>query len=102
MVSPRDSSARTQGDISGLFVLTMAAGPLLLPALGLRLADIAFAPALVFAVWAGTRCLAASSRVPGRRRGWATAAVACGLGAAAAAVATATVIGHAPATAGLY
>src|SRR3954452_14644297 len=98
----RDSSARNQGDISGLFVLTTAAGPLLLPALGLRLADIAFAPAVVFAAWAATRCWSASARVPDRRRGWALAAVACGLGAAAAAVATAAAIGHSSATAGLY
>src|SRR4051812_42552584 len=102
MVSPRDSSARTQGDISGLFVLTMAAGPLLLPALGLRLADIAFAPAIVFAAWAATRCWSATTRVLERRQGWAIFAVACGLGAAAAAVATITAIGHASATAGLY
>src|SRR3954471_4890601 len=98
----RDSSARNQGDISGLFVLTMAAGPLLLPALGLKLAEIAFAPALVFAAWAATRCWSASGRVPERRRAWATAALASGLGAAAAAVATASAMGHASTTAGLY
>src|SRR4051794_34329964 len=102
MGAPRHTSARNPGDISGLFVLTMAAGPLLLPALGLRMADIAFVPALVFAAWAASRCWSASARVRDRRRGWATAAVACGLGVAAAAVATAAAIGHAPATPGLH
>src|SRR3989440_13066035 len=94
MAPRRDTNtARNKGDISGVFVLTMAAGPVLLPALGIQLHQIAFAPSLVFAVWAATRCWSASIRLPERRRAWASASVACWLGAIASAGAIATAIG---------
>jgi diguanylate cyclase (GGDEF)-like protein len=101
MSRPSDST-RHHGDISGLFVLTVAAGPMLLPALGIALKDIAFAPSLVFACWAASRCWSAARRAPERRAAWATLGLACGIAAVASAVSIATAIGGTWQNAGLY
>jgi diguanylate cyclase (GGDEF)-like protein/putative nucleotidyltransferase with HDIG domain len=93
---------RSQDDISGVFVLAMAAGPLLLPAIGLKLGDVAFAPSLVFACWAASRCWSAATRVPERRVAWIAASVGLALGALASAVAIASAITGLLPDAGLY
>ena len=89
-------------DVSALFVVLIAAGPLLLPALGVELRDIAFAvPTAVLAVTTAV-CAGAGRRAPARRRMWSCFAVASGLGCLASLAALASALGGFPLTGAFY
>jgi diguanylate cyclase (GGDEF)-like protein/putative nucleotidyltransferase with HDIG domain len=87
-------STPTPSDISALFVIAIAAGPFLLPVLGVDVGDIAFAvPALVlgFATLSG---LAAAGRAPTRRAVWVWLAIAAAAATAASGVAVASALAN--------
>ena len=85
----RNPSPSSSNDVSALFVIAIAAGPFLLPVLGVDVGDIVFAlPALVLGL-AAAAGLAAARHAPSRRAIWLWLSV--GMGAAATASAIAVV-----------
>ncbi len=81
-------------DISALFVLAIAAGPFLLPVLGVDVGDIAFAvPALVLGM-AAIAGLAAAGRTRSRRAVWVWLSVAAAVAALASGIAVASALAN--------
>jgi diguanylate cyclase (GGDEF)-like protein len=74
-------------DISAAFVVAFAAGPFLLPLLGVDVGDLAFVLPTAVLVWASVRTTAAAGRAPARRVMWISFAVATACAAAASGIA---------------
>jgi len=70
-------------DSSAAFAVAIAAGPFVLPVLGIRPADLVFAVPVVVLAYAMAICMAAARRGGPRRGAWATFAAACGTACAA-------------------
>ncbi len=83
-------------------MIALAAGPFVLPVLGVRLADLLFGVPLVVLPWAAAAALAAGRRRPERSGAWRWIAVACASAAFASALGVVTQVAGAGATAGLY
>ena len=79
------ASSTKAGDITGLFAI-IAAAPILLPALGVELASLAFAVPVVVLAYATMRCAAATRRTRERRRVWLALTATAGLAAVASSV----------------
>jgi diguanylate cyclase (GGDEF)-like protein len=70
-------------DTSGAFVLALAAGPFVLPIIGVRLQDLLFAVPFVMCVWGMVMAAGAARQRADRRLMWLSFAAACGIAAAA-------------------
>src|SRR4051794_36198806 len=98
----RGTMVQQRRDSSGAFVLALAAGPFLLPVIGLHLRDLMFAIPLLTSVGGATMATAAARRRPERRLPWSWFAAACGIAAVASILGLVAAIAHTEPTAALY
>jgi diguanylate cyclase (GGDEF)-like protein len=89
-------------DSSGAFVLVLAAGPFLLPVIGVRPHDLLFALPLLTCVWATCMAFAAARRCPVRRTAWICFGASCGIAGAASLLAIVSAVSGGVDTVSLY
>jgi diguanylate cyclase (GGDEF)-like protein len=93
---------QSRRDSSGAFVLALAAGPFVLPVIGVRLADLLFGLPLITCVWASVAAFQASRRRPERRIPWLWFSASCAIACSASMLGIVGKISGHGATAGLY
>jgi diguanylate cyclase (GGDEF)-like protein len=93
---------QSRTDSSGAFVIALAAGPMVLPVLGVHVADLIFALPLITCVWAAIAAFSASRRCPERRLGWLWFSGACAVAALASVFGIVGKVTGGGATAALY
>src|SRR4051794_38286816 len=93
---------QSRTDSSGAFVIALAAGPFVLPVLGVHVGDLLFAIPLITTIWGAVAAFAASRRCHDRRTAWLWFSAACAIAAAASVLGVVGSITGKGATAGLY
>src|SRR4051794_26899508 len=95
-------SGTRRPDSSGAFAIAVAAGPFLLPVLGVSLGDLAFLVPLLAVGWGAAVCRAAARRNASRARLWNSLAIAGLIAVVASALAILTALAGDGETLGLY
>src|SRR4051794_11975172 len=93
---------QSRTDSSGAFVIALAAGPMVLPVLGVHVGDLLFALPLITCVWGAIAAFSAARRRPERRLAWLWFSAACTVAALASILGIVGKVSGEGETAGLY